>query len=176
MRKNSWVSGFICAWVVLAFLVFGVVHHERHGRAQSSTQGSSGMPSPIANGAGAPGNFFTCNTAFSFMEFVNTSNFTTYYCDGTNWNQTKSSLSGTSGTITGTLLAAGASDTGTVTVAGATAGMSCGAVAATDGTVINSFVLSCAVTGSGSSNVTVSVMSPVLGTPPSKAYNFKVWP
>lgn len=85
-------------------------------------------------------------------------------------------LKGTTGTITGTLLAAGGFASGTATVSGATAGMACGHVSATDGTVIGSYVLQCAVTGSGSNNVTVTIMAPVLGTPPTKAYNFTVMP
>jgi hypothetical protein len=85
-------------------------------------------------------------------------------------------LKGVTGTITGTLLAAGGFDSGTATVAGATAGMACDGVNATDGTVIGSFVAKCFVTGSGSNNVTVTIMSPVIGTPPTKAYTFVVFP
>lgn len=85
-------------------------------------------------------------------------------------------LKGVSGTITGTLLAAAGFDSGTATVSGATAGMSCDGVNATDGTVMGSFVLKCFVTGSGTNNVTVTIMSPVIGTPPTKAYNFTIMP
>lgn len=85
-------------------------------------------------------------------------------------------LKGTSGTVTGTLLLAGGFDSGTATVSGATAGMSCDGVNATDGTVMGSYTLKCFVTGSGANNVTVTVMSPVAGTPPTKSYNFVVNP
>lgn len=85
-------------------------------------------------------------------------------------------LKGTSAVITGTLLAAGGFDSGTATVSGATAGMSCGGVTTTDGTPMNSYILSCTVTGSGANNVTIAIASPVIGTPPSKSYRFTVWP
>lgn len=169
------VSGFIFAWVIIAFVVIGVVRHERHGRAQSSTQGSTGMPAPIPSGAGAPGTYFTCNAAFTYLQFVNTTNYFTYYCDGTTWNQEKSYLSGTTGTITGTLLAVGGTDSGTVSVTGATVGMPCGGVTATDGTnPSTSVTLSCRVASAGV--VTVELTAAAIGTPASKAYNVRLWP
>lgn len=80
-------------------------------------------------------------------------------------------VKGVTGTITGTLLAVGGVDSGTVSVSGATVGQSCGAVAATDGTNPSSSVtLSCRVATAGV--VTVEITAAAISTPASKAYNF----
>jgi hypothetical protein len=84
-------------------------------------------------------------------------------------------IKGTSGVITGTLLAVGGVDSGTVSVAGATVGESCGGVTATDGTNPSSSVtLSCRVATAGV--VTVEVTAAAAALPASKAYRFVVFP
>lgn len=174
MEKNrSWAGGLLFGVLLSIFMAGLVSRHERHGNAQSSTQGSSGMPSPVPSGAGAPGTFFTCNAAFGNMQFVNTTTFGTSYCDGVNWNAEKDYLSGTTGTITGTLLAVGGADTGNVTIAGAVTGSNCQANAS-DGTAASAGTfIDCNV---GSTNtVTVRIVAFVLGTPASKTYNVKVF-
>lgn len=175
-KNRDWTGGFICC-LGLMFMAGGLMlNHERHGRAQITSPDTTGMISPVANSSTAPAAFITCNATAVNLTYINTTTSLMYLCDGTNWNLVKSYLSGTSGTITGTLLAAGGSDTGTVTVSGATAGMPCGGVTPTDGTAITGFFMGCTVTGSGANNVTVWITAPVLGTPPTKAYSFRIWP
>lgn len=84
-------------------------------------------------------------------------------------------IKGTSGTITGTLLAAGGIDSGTVAVTGATVGERCGMVSTTDGTNPSSSVtLSCRVATAGV--VTVEVTAAAIATPLTKSYNFTLAP
>jgi hypothetical protein len=79
---------------------------------------------------------------------------------------------GTTGTITGTLLAVGGCDSGTATVTGAIPGQVAEA-ATTDGTFLGgSFDIRADVTSSNT--VTVNICAKVLGTPASKAYNVRV--
>jgi hypothetical protein len=84
-------------------------------------------------------------------------------------------LKGTTGSIGGSLLVAGACTTGTVSVAGAAIGMPVIATAS-DGTNIPALgvVLSGTVTSVGI--VTVSVCAMVSLTPASKTYNVRVIP
>lgn len=177
---NKRRSGVVVAVTIVCLLAVAWVVEKRHHPAlafQVAQPNAIGNASPLMSGSGTAAATFLCAATDPVVPYYNSTANQISVCFGGSWVAgPKPYLTGTSGTITGTLLAAGAADTGTATVAGATAGMSCGTVAATDGTVMNSFVLSCTVTGSGSNNVTVSVMSPVLGTPPSKAYNFKVFP
>lgn len=85
-------------------------------------------------------------------------------------------LSGTTGSIGGGLLAAGACASGTVSITGATTGMV--AVASPAGGVdpSNGGVLGVAIDArvSSSNTVTVSVCSPVAGTPTAANYNVRV--
>lgn len=93
---------------------------------------------------------------------------------GTTGTNATSYLSGTSGTITGTLLAVGGTDTGTLTVTGASVGMPCTADT-TDGTNPSSSVaITCRVTGANT--VTVILTGFAIATPASKAYNVRVFP
>jgi len=81
-------------------------------------------------------------------------------------------LRGTTGTITGTLLALGACDTGTATITGATTSMQASASPVSDpgSTVIwHAWV-------SSSNTVTVKECELVLGTPNNTAYNIVVNP
>jgi len=82
-------------------------------------------------------------------------------------------LTGVTGTITGTLLAVGGSNTGNVTITGAVVGSNCVANA-TDGTPASTGTfIDCNV---GSANTaTVRIVAFVIGTPASKAYNVKVF-
>lgn len=83
-------------------------------------------------------------------------------------------LSGTTGTITGTLLAIGGTDTGTATVTGAVTGQPCEA-STTDGTnPSSSVVISCRVSSSNTATVTLTGI--VIATPASKAYSVRVFP
>lgn len=83
-------------------------------------------------------------------------------------------LSGTSGTITGTLLAVGGTDTGTLTVTGASVGMPCTADT-TDGTNPSSSVaITCRVTSANT--VTVILTGFAIATPASKQYSVRVFP
>src|SRR5882724_8771136 len=83
-------------------------------------------------------------------------------------------LRGATGTITGTLLAAGACNSGTATVTGAVAGQSAKANTS-DGTFIGGgFTVNADVT---SNNIaTVNICAVFLSTPPSKSYNVMVNP
>ena len=86
----------------------------------------------------------------------------------------KDYLSGTTGVITGTLLALGGQDTGTATVTGATAGTPCVA-STTDGTnPSSSVVVSCIVTAANTATVYETALA--AGTPLSKAFNIRVFP
>jgi hypothetical protein len=79
-----------------------------------------------------------------------------------------SALKGTTASIGGSALAAGACATGTVSISGVAAGMT-GTATATDGTMQGNFVVSAAGTASGTA--TVNVCAITAGTPTAKTYN-----
>lgn len=83
-------------------------------------------------------------------------------------------LSGTTSTITGTLLAVGGFDSGTVSISGATAGMGCLANTSDGSEVSTSVTIRCDVTSTNT--VTVKVIAFVIATPGSKAYSVRVFP
>lgn len=85
-------------------------------------------------------------------------------------------LSGTSGSIGGSLLVAGACSSGTVTVTGATTGMFAGASPAGGVDPTNGGTLGVSIDArvSSTNTVTVSVCSPIAGTPTASTYNVRV--
>lgn len=87
-------------------------------------------------------------------------------------------LSGTSGSIGGSLLAAGACASGTVSITGATTSMAAVASPAGGADPSNGGILGVAIDArvSSSNIVTVSVCSPVAGTPAAATYNVRVIP
>jgi hypothetical protein len=84
-------------------------------------------------------------------------------------------MSGTTGSIGGSLLVVGASASGTVTITGAQPGMPCDA-SPSDGTDFAGLgaLVSCTVTSSGTA--TVRVMAVISLTPSSKTFNVRVIP
>lgn len=83
---------------------------------------------------------------------------------------------GTTASIGGSLLVAGACSTGTATVTGATTGMQAsaspaGGIDPTNGSVLGVSVLARV---SSANTVTVSVCSPIAGTPTAATYNVRV--
>lgn len=157
---------------VSLFIGFSV-HKPTHAQA-TNLQGAP-LVTPMLNGSGAASTFYTCNAQMEMLPFYDYSGNQFYMCHTNVWvAQAKPYLTGTTGTITGTLLAVGGSDTGNVTITGAAVGANCQANAS-DGTApaTGTFV-DCNV---GSTNtVTVRVVAFVIGTPPSKTYSVKVFP
>lgn len=84
-------------------------------------------------------------------------------------------MSGTTGSIGGSALLAGACSSGTVTVNGAAAGMPV-SVSASDGTNIPALGVGLSGTVTSANTVTVSVCAIVALTPTSKTYNVRVFP
>ena len=82
-------------------------------------------------------------------------------------------LSGTTGSIGGSLLAVGASASGTVTVTGATVGMPCDAQAS-DGTNMSALGANVGCTVTAANTVTVNVVAIVALTPAAKTYVVRV--
>lgn len=87
-------------------------------------------------------------------------------------------LSGTTGSIGGGALGAGACATGTAVVSGATTGMPVVTAPAGGVDPTNSGVLGVVWEGrvSSANTVTVSVCSPIIGTPAAALYNVRVIP
>lgn len=181
--------------VVVIAAIIGLalnVHHRMGG--QITAPATTGMIAPIARGAGTPGSILTCNAASAYLEFVNTLTSQVSYCDGTNWGMEVgtagatgatgptgptgpsgvSYLTATTGTITGTLLAVGGSDTGTVTVTGAAVGNGCLANSATGANPSSSVWYHCEVTSANT--VTLTETAFVLATPASVAFTVRVYP
>lgn len=94
--------------------------------------------------------------------------------NGTNGNNGSTYLTGTTGVITGTLLAIGGFDSGTATVSGAATGTPCVASTTDGSNPSSSVVVSCIVTSTNTA--TVSLTALVLATPASKSYNVRVYP
>lgn len=175
MNKRSGLIVGITVLLAIAFLA-DRAHHAVLAY-QVAQPNSIGNAAPMMSGAGTASATFLCASTDPVVPYYNSTANQISTCYGGAWVAgPKPYLVGTTGSITGTLLAAGASDTGTATVAGATAGMRCGTVTPTDGTAVTGFFMGCSVTGSGANNVTVWITAPVLGTPPTKAYNFSVLP
>jgi len=84
-------------------------------------------------------------------------------------------LSGTTGSIGGSLLAVGASASGTATVTGATVGMVCTAQPS-DGTNIYALGANIGCTVTATNTVTVNVVAIVTLTPVAKTYVVRVIP
>lgn len=84
-------------------------------------------------------------------------------------------LTGTTGSIGGSLLALGGNANGTATVTGAVVGMPCIA-SPSDGTNIAALGMSIECTVTSANTVTVNAVSFLALTPPSKTYNVRVYP
>jgi hypothetical protein len=84
-------------------------------------------------------------------------------------------LSGTTGSIGGSLLIVGASASGAATVTGATIGMPCVATPS-DGTNMAGLGADIICTVTSSSTATVNVLAIISLTPASKTYNVRVYP
>lgn len=83
-------------------------------------------------------------------------------------------LKGTTGTITGTLLAVGGFDSGTATISGAVTGTPCTASTTDGSNPSSSVVVACIVTSTNTATVTLTAI--LIATPASKSYNVRVYP
>lgn len=90
-------------------------------------------------------------------------------------SSTTSYLSGTTGSIGGSLLLVGASASGTATVSGAAVGMPCVATPS-DGTNIAGVGGDIICTVTSANTATVNVVAIISLTPASKTYNVRVYP
>lgn len=170
-------SHLVMLSTLLLVLGLAMVFKLSGGHAQITLPATTGMIAPTARGAGIPSGILTCNANSQYIEYINTLTNQVSYCDGTNWDAEVGAvpyLSGATGTITGTLLAVGGSDTGTATVTGAVAGQPCD-VSTTDGSnPSSSSYVHCEVTAANT--VTVTITAFAISTPASKAYNVRVFP
>jgi len=123
-----------------------------------------------SNGSGAPSG--SCVSGSSYVDSA-TGNYWT--CTASAWKlmATGAPLSGTTGSIGGSLLAVGASASGTVTVTGATVGMPCDAQAS-DGTNMSALGANVGCTVTAANTVTVNVVAIVALTPAAKTYVVRV--
>ena len=94
---------------------------------------------------------------------------------GLNFTPAPLILSGTTGSIGGSILAVGASASGTATVTGATVGMVCTAQPS-DGTNIYALGANIGCTVTATNTVTVNVVAIVALTPVAKTYSVRVVP
>jgi len=136
------------------------------------TSADSQLPgTSTSNGSGA-----SSGSCVSGSSYTDSSTGYAWTCKNGAWvlGATSGVMSGSTGTITGTLLAVGGCDSGTATVTGATPGQNVIANT-TDGSFLGgSFQVISNV--SSSNTVTVNVCAVVAGTPASKAFNVKVIP
>jgi hypothetical protein len=145
---------------VLLIAAFGI-HYSNAQSGGAVVQVSSGAPTGTCQSAhvdidSATGNLYTCKAGTWMLSALPGS----------------IPLRGTTGTITGTLLALGSCNTGTATVTGATTSMPAVATPVSDpgiGIVWNAFV-------SSANTVTVKECALVLSTPNNTAYNVMVNP
>jgi hypothetical protein len=128
------------------------------------------------SGSGAPSGNCTSQSAYGWLD-TNSGNWWT--CKGGVWalagNPASLPISCTTGSIGGSLLAVGASASGTASCTGATTGMVCQAQAS-DGTNMAALGASpmCTVTASGVA--TVNLVAIILLTPTAKTYTVRVFP
>ena len=149
--------------IVLICLVLSPTAYQLNQRVLADTVGAFIFISASTPSTCTPGQFFW-----------NTTNAQLSLCPSTNVLTAVTPMKGTTGTITGTLLAVGSCDSGTATVSGATAGQPV-SVSTSDGTFLGgSFIVRGDVTSSNT--VTVNICATVLGTPASKTYNVEVGP
>lgn len=158
MKRISIALLAVIAGGLLGWLYFG---HHGHAQQLGVTQ-SSGPPSGV------------CQDGFVDVDVTGP---IMYKCIAGTWTLTaRPPLKGSTGTITGTLLAVGSCDSGTATVSSATVGMTATTPTATDGTDLAALGFNVQATVTSSNTVTVDICAIVLGTPPSKAYNVAVIP
>lgn len=159
--KNKFAIAALASVALILGLTVGLWYHNYTAKAQ--------MPStlqPVTSGAmtGAcpPGQGVVVSTNGSLYPCVN------------GIYAAISPLTGTTGSIGGSLLASvGATATGTVTISGAQAGQPCIA-SASDGTnmVTAGFTVHCDVTSANTATVTVAAI--IIGTPGSKTYSVRI--
>jgi len=125
-----------------------------------------------SNGSGAP-----VGACISGSTYTDASTGYAWSCKASGWvlGATSGVMSGTTGSIGGSLLAAGASASGTATVTGATVGMVCTAQPS-DGTNIYALGANIGCTVTATNTVTVNVVAIVTLTPVAKTYNVRVVP
>lgn len=126
----------------------------------------------ISNGSGAPSG--SCVSGSAYIDSANGNHWT---CTGGAWKLASSGapLSGTTGSIGGSLLAVGSSASGTVTITGATVGMVCTAQPS-DGTNMYALGANVGCTVTAANTVTVNVVAIITLTPASKTYSVRVIP
>jgi hypothetical protein len=126
----------------------------------------------FSNGSGAP--IGACVSGSSYVDSTNGNYWT---CSSSAWKLTATGapLTGTSGSIGGSLLAVGASASGTITVTGATVGMVCTAQPS-DGTNMYAVGANIGCTVTSANTVTINVVAIVSLTVPSKTYTIRVVP
>jgi hypothetical protein len=146
---------FITLFAVLIFA--GTVEFVRASK-QTNTQG--GMPA-VPDCQDASGNH---------LNFTSASN--SFSCGSTAAN---ARLTGTTGSIGGSLLSIGGAASGTATVSGAIVGQPCEAQAS-DGTNVVALGVTLGCTVTASNTVTVTETAIVALTPPSKTFNVRVFP
>lgn len=172
--RDKILERLFVALVAISLVVIVVTVNQRVNHAAQVTQpATTGMVAQIVMSAGSPSTILTCNAAAEALIAWDYTNSIFYVCHSSVWASASAPpLTGTTGTITGTLLAVGGTDTGTVTVAGAVVGKPC-SVSTTDGTNPSSSVTyHCEVTSTNT--VTVTLQAAAIATPASKAYNVSV--
>jgi hypothetical protein len=96
--------------------------------------------------------------------------------DGRTTSTQSFAISGTTGTITGTLLAVGSCDHGDVTITGVTSAWGITMPQATDGTNFAELGFNVQATITGANTVRIDVCAMLLGTPPSKQFTVRaIW-
>jgi len=125
---------------------------------QTNTQGGLPAVPDCQDASGNHLNFTVASSAFS--------------CGNTAAN---ARLTGTTGSIGGSLLSIGGAASGTATVSGAVAGQPCDAQAS-DGTNVVALGVTLGCTVTASNTVTVTETAIVALTPPSKTFNVRVFP
>ena len=126
----------------------------------------------VSNGSGAP-----AGACVSGSVYTDASTGYSWTCKSGAWQlgATSAPLTGTTGSIGGSALLAGACASGTATVTGASTGMP--AIAApSDGTNISALGTSISATVTSSNTVTVNVCALLAVTPTAKNYNVRVMP
>lgn len=126
----------------------------------------------ISNGIGAPS-----GACVSGSVYTDSANGNAWTCTGSAWKlgATSGVMTGTTGSIGGGALLAGACANGTATVTGAATGMPAMATPS-DGTNIAGIGASITATVTSSNTVTVSVCALIALTPTAKTYNVRVVP
>jgi len=129
-----------------------------------------------SNGSGAPTDSCGLGIKNISIDGISSTGYA-WTCKAGAWvlGATSGVMSGTTGSIGGSLLAAGASASGTATVIGATVGMVCTAQPS-DGTNIYALGANIGCTVTAANTVTVNVVAIVTLTPVAKSYVVRVIP